>query len=59
MSANQQLAILFLATGVTDMALVFYMGAKMAPVGRHLMLFFGSVFLVIGAAMLLGRLRLI
>jgi hypothetical protein len=59
MTENQQLALLFILTGVMDWAIAFYLGAKMSPVARRMMLFFGSVFLVLGAAMLLGRLRLV
>ena len=59
MEANKLLGLVLLATGVGDMAMVKFMGEKLAPAARSAILVSGGAFMLGGAALLLGYLRII
>ena len=59
METNQLLALLFIGTGVMDLGIAWFAGARMAPAARRALNLFGSVFLVLGFAIFLGHIRLV
>ena len=59
MDTNQLLALLFIGTGLMDLAIAWFVGGRMTPAARRGLNLFGSVFLVLGLAILLGHIRLV
>jgi len=59
MDTNTLLGVLFVATGVADLAMARMLAGKLPPAARTGLMLFGIVFLAAGAALALRLVRVV